>query len=273
MNKLHVVLALLLLGLFSLFIFSCKDKDEDNPVVPPIPNFDGSESILWSYQNAIELDLDYYDTKTATANCWVMMSSKGENSSATLKINGRTVVFDETDQCPSGKTYYGYIDSLDTTQPINYLITNAKGQYTGTIAVPQKVTSTFPVFDPLANYTFAWTFSPNNALSPNFNVAEFGVTDTLYIHRYTDKQLAGTTRQYTIDKSFWAGLTLPMYYYGAWIQCYTYAQQNDNNVLTVGFSGDGNSHYEDKILENRHGTKESFTKAIYYVDKALKGEF
>jgi len=272
MNKFQRPLLLMLIGLICIFIFSCKDKDKDNPTAPATPNFETWDDEIWAFQNTIWLELDYFDAKSTLAECTVLLSAKGSNPFVSLKLNAKTVAFDETNQYTAGTLFWAYMDTLETAQPVAYELVTAKGSYTGSITVPQMVTGSFPALDPLTDYQASWSFTPDNNISPNFNVFEFGVQNLEeYNYRWMRKQLAGTDRTYTVSKTFWADFTAVSDYVDAYIDAFTYSMQHDNTILTVGYHYDSGDKGIQQSMQNQHDLKHSLGKALYYIDRDRKG--
>jgi len=252
-----------------VFTLSCKDDDDDNPTPPTAPNFEMWFSSIWNQQFTLWLDISYVVDKETPAYCYVNLSSKGENTNITLKLNNEPVELDDVTYFSAGNLYYAEIGPIDVSAPISYDIFDGTTHYTGIATVPQQLIGTFPTLDPLQNYTYSWVYTPDNSINPNFHVVNISLYDMNSSADVTiRKQIDGTLRQYTVDKSMWDGWNLAPYY-DIYVDAYTYAYKNDNKVLTVGYTYDGDYVWKNGVGET-HKLSNNLGKALYYIDQDIK---
>ncbi len=228
MKRTIQILLLLAMGLSVLMISSCQK--------PTVPNFEeyGVPSNVWDYNHVIWFDLDYQDdAPKGIANVDIWMSAKGVNPNATLKIGTQTINFDEITSYTDGKIYFGGNYSLNTDQPVNYVITDQGNEYTGSISILPKrvVVPAWPAFNQTTNYSPSWSISQD----PQFHVIDSGIYGTeteLDIVR----QIPGTQKTYTMIQSLWAPyLPVEEFFFGA--NAVGYEMLNKNKVLIVGATG------------------------------------
>ena len=122
----------------------------------------------------IWFDLDYQDTKLGPADVNIWFSVKGEDKTATLKINSQEINFTDVFSYTEGKIYSGATLAVNTTQLVTYeILDNTGKRYTGNMILPDEVTGNFPDFNPNNNFAPSWVYggdSLNPPKSPDFQL-------------------------------------------------------------------------------------------------------
>jgi len=268
MNRYLRLLSILLVALMLAFTLSC-DKDNDNNDTPTIPNFEMWFLSIWNQPFTLMLDVNYTADKETPAYCYVTLSSRGSNSNISLMLNNEPVELDDVTYYSAGNLYYGAMGLVDTSAPISYDIFDGTTHYTGVANVPQQINGTFPNLDPLQNYTYSWTYAPDNTVNPNFHVVDVLMSDQDSDADFQiRKQIDGSLRQYTINKSMWQSWNLSLYF-DAYVDAYTYSFNNDDQVLTIGYTYDGYYYWKQVVAES-HRLSKNIGKAMYYIDQDLK---
>ncbi len=190
----------------------------------------------------IWFDLDYQDTKLGPADVNIWFSVKGEDKTATLKINSQEINFTDVFSYTEGKIYSGATLAVNTTQLVTYeILDNTGKRYTGNMILPDEVTGNFPDFNPNNNFAPSWVYggdSLNPPKSPDFQlVYAWAMAEDTSDTRVYMRQLDGIQRNYTLLSTFWQPLTpLGEFFFSVWP--ITYKMVNGNKVLTVGTSYD-----------------------------------
>ena len=228
---------LILVGL-SIFMLSCS-KDNNGPTAPETPNFEDISPYIWDYNCMLWFDLDYDTAKSGIADIDVMLTAKGAESTATLKVNSIPVVFDYEDRYTAGRIYSGgaYANGtirISTTQPVTYEIVYNSTTYTGTMALPDEINGNFPAFVATNNYSPNWTLGTGN-VPPNFLMINSMVVNDAGQELYSIRQMEGTILNDLIPSSFWSALApITEFYYS--VNPVVYKTSDSYQLLTVGMS-------------------------------------
>lgn len=217
---------MVIVSILALSLLSCSTDE-----TPTTPNFETVvPDYVWDYNHVIWFYLDYFNPTKGLANVEIVMSAKGENPNATLKIGTQNITFEDITSSSEGKVYYGGEIDLNTEQPVSYEIVNNGKTYSGNIsALPREISvSTWPTFTENINYSASWAITPD----PDFHVitAYAGGTDPDLYHI---RQIEGDVKTYTLLQSFWAPV-IPVEWFEFVINAISYERMNSNKVLIVG---------------------------------------